>query len=149
MLTRFFSGMLAILMLGSFAVHDGSQHRSLSSASFPKLDSSNDIDEVNSSYPAYLEFVLAIGRQTDRKTADRLQATYARLRGRDKTGSARFLRGLRFELLQKLELLGLSEDSVTTNHPQVRRWVAKYLPVWLRECDEYLFRSYTASLTRR
>lgn len=149
MLTRFFSGVFAILFLGSFAIHDGGSNRTLSSASFPRIENTSDIDDINASFPAYLEFVTAIGRQGDKKTADRLQATYSRLRARDKVGSARFLRGLRFELLQKLELLGLSEESVTTNHPAFRKWVAKYLPVWLRECDEYLFRSYTASLTRR
>lgn len=146
---------LALVALGIQGVQNGSRNgmpedaRGPDSVSFPKHGTTSDLDEILNRYPDYLRFVLTVGRDVDRPTAQRLEKTYDALRKQDQVGAARFLRGLRFEMVQKLELLGLSESSVSTSSPVIRRWVAKYLPAWLREADEYLFRARTAAIARK
>ncbi len=139
-------------MVGVFAVSFqttplGDRHPD--AMSFPRLANTSDVDEVLNDYPAYLRFVLEVGKDKDKKTAERLDHVYSQLRQRDPNGAARFLRGLRFEILQKLELLGVSEESVSTSSPVIRRWIAKFLPTWYREADEYLFRAVTANVAKR
>jgi len=119
--------------------------RSLSSASFPQHGEATDVDGVLGQYRDYLSFVLEIGSQTDPRGAARLRQTYAKLVKRDPALAARFLRGLRFELIQKLEMLGFPPATVTARQPVIRKWVTRFLPAWHREADEYLFRSVAIS----
>ena len=41
--------------------------------SFPHLANTSDVDEVLNDYPAYLRFVLEIGKDKDKKTAEKLE----------------------------------------------------------------------------
>lgn len=118
-----------------------SEMRQPSSLPFPRHRGTKDVDDILSDYPDYLRFVMEIGKDVDPATTQKLGATYTSLRKRDPKGAARFLRGLRFEMVQKLEFLGTSHASVTTSTPVVRQWVRRYLKEWHREADEYLFRS--------
>jgi len=115
--------------------------RAPASLAFPRVRQESDADDILDSYPAYLEFVLEVGRQTDLQTAKRLNDTFKALVKRDRVSAARFLKGLRFEMLQKLELMGSSTKTVSTRTPEMRRWIGKYMKEWLREADEHLFRS--------
>lgn len=129
-------------------VHDSNESitkstvvRQLSSLPFPRLSATSDVDDVVSEYPAYLRFVVEVGKDIDPVTARGLQQTYDKLRRRDARGAARFLRGLRFEMVQKLEFMGINPQTVTTSSPVMRQWIGRYIKAWHREADEYLFRS--------
>jgi len=115
--------------------------REPSSMAFPRLRETSDTDEILAQYPAYLDFVLEVARFRNPGMAKRLAYTYSQLRRRDPDGAAMFLRGLRFEMVYKLELMGASPGSISTRTPKIRDWVAKFLPDWWREADEGLFRS--------
>jgi hypothetical protein len=125
------------------------EERGPDSVSFPRHGATNTMEDILEQYSDYLRFALTVGRDVDRATAHRLEVTFEALRKQDPEGAARFLRGLRFEMLQKLELLGLPESAVNTSTPIMRRWIAKFLPTWAREADEYLFRARTASIARK
>lgn len=144
--------LFAVFLLSSVAVLDrasASEERNPDSMAFPHQANTSDVGDILESYPAYLRYVLDIGREVDHGTAQRLDQAYAQLRAKDPTSAARFLKGLRFEMVQKLEMIGLSEEAATTRNATMRRWVARYLPAWYRECDEYLFRSRVAAVTKR
>jgi len=121
--------------------NDHSTARSLSSLPFPSHEATSDEGDILSDYPEYLRFVLAIGKDVDPSTAGKLAKTYEALRKRDSKGAARFLRGLRFEMVQKLEFMGASTASINSSSPVMRTWVRRYITAWQREADEYLFRS--------
>lgn len=119
--------------------------RQLASLPFPRHASITDERDVLNEYVDYLKFVQVIGRDVDPSTAKNLQVTFEKLRKRDSRGAARFLRGLRFEMVQKLEFLGASPAQVSTSTPVIRQWVKRYLKEWHREADEYLFRAIAFS----
>lgn len=135
-----------ILLLGVSGIQglqlDGSLiERTISSLPFPRHSATTDQGDILADYPDYLRFVLEIGKDVDSATSKQLAKTYETLRRRDPRGAARFLRGLRFEMVQKLELLGASPSSMNTSNATMRAWVRRYLAAWHREADEYLFRS--------
>jgi len=134
---------LLLGMSGNYVAQDevSSQERSLSSLPFPRHQSTSSQSEILSDYPDYLRFVLAIGKEVDSGTAAKLGKTYDMLRQRDPKGAARFLRGLRFEMVQKMEFMGANPSSMNTSNAMIRSWVKRYLSSWHREADEYLFRS--------
>jgi hypothetical protein len=103
------------------------------------------MDDILKEYPAYLNFVLEVGKDVDHTGANRLSSTYQKLRHRSPEFAARFLKGLRFEMVHKLELMGTAPSHLTTQSPVMRRWVARYMKEWTRECDEHLFRSYAVA----
>lgn len=108
---------------------------------FPRAKAASDTDTVLATHTDYLRFVLEVGMDTDKATAQRLANTYENLRRRNPELAARFLKGLRFEMVQKLELLGASPAQVSTRTPTYRKWVSRWMKEWLREADEHLFRA--------
>jgi phytoene dehydrogenase-like protein len=114
----------------------------------PNHPTTNDVGDILEQYKDYLNFVVEAGRATNPGVAKKLEEKYAALEKADRTLAARFLRGLRFEILQKVELTGMAPGSVTTALPGVRRWVDRFLAVWLREADEYLFRAKAGRIAR-
>lgn len=129
-----------------FGDNEGAE-RTLSST-FPQISSEDDTSDILRSYPAYLAFVLDVGRRTDANTAHRLEDTYGALRKRYPDAAAQFLKGLRFEMVAKLELMGASPSSVSSTSPEMRRWVTKFMRDWVREADEHLFRAVAANKGR-
>jgi len=117
------------------------ESRLLSSKSFPVYKSYTDSDDILDDYPSYLEFILDVGQQVDSSKARLLQTKYTELRKQNPELAARFLKGLRFELVQKMELEGISEKRVSSSSPWLRKWVQKYISAWVQETDEYLFRT--------
>ncbi len=124
-------------------------NRSIASMAFPQVSTESDTDDIISNYTTYLRFVLEVGSQTDSRTAQRLAQTFEKLRGHYPQGAALFLKGLRFEMIQKEEFMGASPAALSSSSPEMRRWVGKFMKDWLRECDEQLFRSVALARSSR
>jgi hypothetical protein len=120
-----------------------SVERMPASLSFPDVRTARSDGEALSLYPAYLQYVLEVGNETDRTQAKRLSDLYGRLRARYPLQTANFLKGLRFEMVAKQELMGASPSQLSSHSPEMRRWVRKFIREWVREADEYLFRAVT------
>lgn len=123
--------------------------REIASMQFPRHKATNDVGDIMDDYQDYLNFALTIGKRENPTVARQIEERYFRLKNADEKLAARFLKGLRFEMMQKLELVGLPPKRVTTETPVMRRWVAKYMGLWLREVDEYQFRAFATSLAKR
>ena len=116
---------------------------------FPDVEQTSGTESILESYPPYLHFVLVIGKRVNPRSAKRLRITYSRLRKKDPRGAARFLKGLRYELVNKIRRHGYRPASVTTRSRMMRQWVKRYLPLWHREADEHLFRWRARGIVRR
>lgn len=116
---------------------------------FPNIEELSDHDDILEKYPQYLRFVLAVGHSVDSQSADRLKKNFERLTKYDPDGAIRFLKGLRFEMMHKMELMGASPRTVTVNNSEIRRWVRRFLPDWGREADEHLFRAIALRAAER
>lgn len=127
----------------------GTIDRQTASMAFPNYKATTDVGDIMDDYPAYLQFALTIGRDVNAPVARQIEERYMKLKRADEKLAARFLKGLRFEMVQKLELVGLSPRRVTTDNAVMRKWVAKYMGAWLREVDEYQFRAYATTLAKR
>lgn len=134
----FFSGTIAYP--SSFSL------RHLSSIKLPNLEATRNEREILKNYPAYLDFVLEIGNTVDRKSALRLRQIYTVLKKEYPTSAARFLRGLRYEIIHRLDFISKSGTQITTENPDMRRWVQKFIKLWLYEADEQLFRARSIAL---
>ncbi len=115
--------------------------RDPASLAFPLTREVENPNQVLASYMPYFHFVEAVGKKTDPEATKRLVHTFEALRKRDPNGAARFLKGLRFEMTQKLEFMGITASSVNSDTPEIRRWVGRFVKVWHREADELLFRA--------
>ncbi len=146
---------LLILLVAGLAITNHYVHsledsnREPKSMEFPRVREQNDVDNILDDYQVYLKYVLEVGNQTNRKQAQRLDTLFRELKLRDEGQAARFLRGLRFEMVQKLEMSGMSPASASTNNASIRSWVGRFLPIWAREADEYLFRARTNAIAKR
>lgn len=124
--------------------------RNLSSAmNFPTVQQEDDVSDILASYPLYLKFVLEIGREVDRASAKKLESLYLGMKSHSQEAAARFLKGLRFEMVAKVELMGVAPQTLNTRSPEMRQWVKKFLPAWVREADEQWFRAATKSAIAR
>lgn len=146
LLTVSIAGLTGFSYIGFFAP----QHRprELDSTQFPRHELVSNVDDILSHYDDYLRFALEAGRAGNPQAAKRLETTFESLRRSDPQNAARFLRGLRFEMTQKLELMGAPPRTMNSANPTIRKWAARFLPTWQREADEYLFRSRVARLTK-
>lgn len=117
--------------------------RTPASRKFPQVREKKDQDDILEYYHAYLNFVLEIGNQVNRPVAQKIKMYYFNLKNATPHAAARFLKGLRFEILQKVQMAGMNPDELSTQSPEIKRWVTKYLPIWLREIDEHWFRAKT------
>jgi hypothetical protein len=125
---------------------DGLAHRVVASQPFPRHPRLRDEDEILERYRDYLVFAVSIGRSTNSSQARDLMDQFSKLEKESPTHAAQFLKGLKYEMDQKVEILGLVPSRVYSSHPRLRPWVGKFLPVWLREVDEARFRAYTDKL---
>ncbi|MFM8314969.1 MAG: hypothetical protein ACKOA8_11855, partial [Deltaproteobacteria bacterium] len=119
--------------------------RNLSSTQFPQVETEYSTDGILDSYPAYLKFVYEVGKDFDRNSSAKLVKLYESRKRRNPRQAALFLKGLRFELIEKVQLMGKDPRQISSSSPEFRRWIGKYLNEWVREADEHLFRSYSAS----
>jgi hypothetical protein len=119
--------------------------RDLSSLKFPIVETESSTGEILDAYQAYFKFVIDIGKDVDRANAAKLSRLYETLKRKNPHGAALFLKGLRFEMVEKVELMGRDPRDISSSSPEIRKWIAKYLKEWVREADEHLFRYYSAS----
>ncbi|MBI3294814.1 MAG: hypothetical protein HYZ71_08795 [Deltaproteobacteria bacterium] len=146
---RFYRGLkigVSILWLGSLLM---SEAAAASPRDFPSIRETNDTDTILEKYTDYLRFVLAVDQSVDAKTAQQLHKNYLRLAKYDGEAAARFLKGLRFEMVHKLELMGKTARSLNTSTPEMRRWVKRFAPDWSREADEQLIRAIATRAAER
>ena len=123
--------------------------REVASLRFPLVPAEQEEEEIVSKYVSYLKFVVAIGNEVDATNSRLLVQTYQKLSRYDRAAAARFLKGLRYELLQRIDFSGWNPRTVSTNSAEMRRFVARYLVVWVREADEHHFRSYSNQIANR
>lgn len=123
--------------------------RDVASLRFPQVASERDEDDIVKQYAPYLQFVTQIGKEVDANSARQLVQVYTNLYKRSRHGAALFLKGLRYEMHQRVELSGWNPHTLSTNSPEMRRFVARYLTTWVREADEHLFRSYSNEIASR
>ncbi|NBX93537.1 MAG: hypothetical protein EBQ85_09945 [Proteobacteria bacterium] len=116
---------------------------------FPSVKAQSDTDDILDNYRAYLDFVVAVGRQTDSSNTQKLEKRFAELEKRNPEGAARFLKGLRVELLDKAERLGRSYGRISSSQSEMRKWVSRFMKDWAREADEHLFRTASSELARK
>lgn len=116
---------------------------------FPQVKTVYDTEDVLEKYEPYFQFVVEAGRTSDPKGTQRLVSIYSNLKKRSPEGAARFLKGLRFEMIHKAELMGISSLEVSSSDAKIRNWVGKFMKEWVREADEHYFRSFTPQLARK
>jgi hypothetical protein len=116
---------------------------------FPVTPETSEAGDILNLYTPYLNYVVDIGRETNAPLTQRLVDTYQTLRRTNPVGAARFLKGLRFEMVERLELVGMAPEKASTRNPEMRRWVAHFLKDWVREADEHLFRAIAMRSTHR
>lgn len=136
-----------LLLLGAitFLLSTGTAFGVNTSVRFPVLETERSTNDILESYPAYLKFVVEVGKDLDRDNAAKLVKLFDSLKRKNPRGAALFLKGLRFEMVQKVELMGREPKEISSSNPEYRKWVARYLKEWVREADEHLFRAYSAS----
>lgn len=123
--------------------------RDPASRPFPNVGKTDDADDMIKEYKPYLEFVATVGEGVDPRTTKVLKAKWADLHKRDRTGAARFLKLLKFEMDQHLQLTGGSSKRMHSDSPAVRAWVKRYIKDWSREVDEHLFRGYALRMSAK
>lgn len=107
----------------------------------PYLKSTNDVGEINKAYPAYLNFIVAASQNINPAGAEKLRNLYEKTANKDKKAAARLLKGIHFEITQKIEMSPAGSKNLSSQSPAMKQWVKKYLPLWIREADEQYFRA--------
>lgn len=127
----------------------GWDNRTPANRKFPQVREKKDEDDILEYYPAYLNFILEIGNLVNRPVAHKINQMYYSNLKKHPAHAAAFLKGLRFEILQKVQMAGMNPDELSTRNPEMKKWVTKYLPIWLREIDEHWFRARTELAQRK
>ncbi len=123
--------------------------RDPASRPFPNVSPTSDVDDIIQDYEPYLQFVAAVGKDVDPKNARLLAQKWVVLKKSDKNGAARFLKLLKFEMDQHLQLTGGSSVRMHSDSPAVRKWVKRFIRDWYREADEQLFRTYALKMSAK
>jgi len=124
-------------------------HTTSSNMKFPTVARESDPEDWADSYEPYLQFVVQAGARVNQQQARQLFSTYKKLKARDSLRAGQFLKNLRYELVTKSELMGISKYSISAGHPEIIAWVRRFLPMWAREADEQMFRSYHNYIVHR
>lgn len=111
------------------------------SPSLPRLEALNDDKEILEAYPAYLTFVYQMGQSLDKEYSEKFKDSYLKLYDTETRLAARFLKGVRYEILQYLQTRNLSLEEASLKNRRFSKWLTRYLRVWVREADELRFRS--------
>lgn len=128
----------------AFAASNVGRH--VASQPYPRHPRLRDEDDILEQYRDYLVFIVSIARNGNASQARDLMDQFQKLQRESPMHAARFLKGLKLEMDQKIELLGLVPSRTYSSNPRLRPFVAKFMPVWLREVDEARFRAYTDKL---
>lgn len=117
--------------------------------SFPSVRIVRDTSDILKNYQPYLDFITQIGNQVDSASTGKMLASFTELKRRNPEGAARFLKGLRFEMVDKAERMGQREEKLSSSSPEIRNWVRKFIKEWAREADEHLYRVYSSQIARK
>lgn len=139
-----------LIGLVSFS-HNGyaASERELASSAFPRVKVAYETDDILEDYQPYFDFVVSIGKQADPSSTQKLIRSFNELQKRNPESAARFLKGLRFEMLEKAERLGRTEAKISSSSSEMRKWVNRFMKDWAREADEHLFRVNSSQLARK
>jgi hypothetical protein len=141
-----------LIFIGLFSFSNngyGANERELASTAFPRIKVAYDTDDILEDYQPYLNFVVDIGKQADPASTQKLIKSFSELQKRNPESAARFLKGLRFEMLEKAERLGRVEARISSSSTEMRKWVNRFMKDWAREADEHLFRVNSSQLARK
>lgn len=116
---------------------------------FPTSRTARDTSDILEYYQVYLDFVIQVGKHTDMESAQKLEKTFLKLKRSNTEAAARFLKGLRFEMVDKAERMGRREVSLNSNNPELKKWVGRFIADWAREADEHLYRVYSSQIAKR
>ena len=116
---------------------------------FPSVRLVKDTSDILTHYQPYFDFVVRIGNQVDASSTRKMVASFSELKKRNPEAAARFLKGLRFELVDKAERMGRREVSLTSQNPEIQRWVGRFIKEWAREADEHLYRVTSSQIAKK
>ncbi|MFM8270478.1 MAG: hypothetical protein ACKN9V_09850 [Pseudomonadota bacterium] len=105
--------------------------------------------DILENYQRYFDFVVRIGNGVDASSTKKMVASFSELKKRNPEAAARFLKGLRFELVDKAERMGKKEISLGSQNPEVQKWVGRFMREWAREADEHLYRVYSTQIAKK
>lgn len=105
--------------------------------------------DVLENYQHYFDFVVRIGNQVDAGSTRKMVASFSELKNKNPEAAARFLKGLRFELVDKAQRMGKREASLSPQNPEVQKWVGRFIKEWAREADEHLYRVYSSQIAKK
>ena len=118
-------------------------------SAFPSASMARESQDILNKYQVYLDFVIQVGRKVDLASTQRMESKFLELRKRNPEGAARFLKGLRFEMVDKAQRMGRQEGALNTQNPELIRWVGRFMNHWAREADEHLYRVYSSQLAKK
>lgn len=119
------------------------------SSEFPRVRTVRDTSDILENYQSYFDFVVRIGNQVDSNSTKKMVASFGELKRKNPEGAARFLKGLRFELVDKAERMGRKEGSLSAQNPEMKKWVGRFIKEWAREADEHLYRVYSTQIAKK
>jgi len=119
------------------------------STAFPMVRTVRDSSDILNQYQPYFDFVVRIGNEVDASSTRKMIASFTELKKRNPEAAARFLKGLRFELMDKAERMGRREVSLTSQNPEIQKWVGRFIKEWAREADEHLYRVYSSQIAKK
>lgn len=120
-----------------------------SGTGFPRTKTVRDSSEMLKTYQVYLDFVVLVGKRGQLSSATKLEKSFQDLKNKNPEAAARFLKGLRFEMMDKAERMGRKEGVLTASHPEIQKWIARFISDWAREADEHVYRVYSSQLAKK
>ena len=123
--------------------------RSLASLAFPSVDEESDTDDIIENYEVYLRYLIDAGNRVSRSRTKRIAAKYTKLKSYNEDLAANFLKGLRYEMVHRVQITGVHPRRFHSRSSGARKWVGRFLRDWEQEIDEYLYRAYAFRLIRK
>lgn len=120
-----------------------------SGIAFPKTRTVRDSSDMLKTYQAYLDFIVWVGKRSHLSSTTRLEKAFQDLKNKNPESAARFLKGLRFEMMDKAERMGRNDGTLTSTHPEIQKWIARFIDDWAREADEHVYRVYSSQLAKK
>lgn len=105
----------------------------------------SDARDYIKDHQRYVELVAKVGNKVDPKNTRKMVRLFQVMKEKHPEAAKRFLRGLRFEIREKAQRMGV-RPSIKNRH--FRKWVSKYMKEWAREADEHLYRVASYEISR-
>lgn len=115
--------------------------REVASMKLPMVASTTNVGDIIDTYEVYLDFVCDSVKDSNPEQSKKLKSLFTKLKKKDEKAAARFLKGLRFEITQKVEFMSVGRKDLSSNSTLIQSWAKRYMANWIREADEQLFRA--------